>query len=131
MNYEDFRDCLATSILEANTSKIKTGQLMKLDKQIQENEAQLNNSLIRIPFTGKKILDDLGIIKKYVPALLETNKQLITEYNEKLKEVQSISQQANNHLSKAIDDYSHSTGKDKQAKADLIINDFNWSIQDE
>lgn len=128
MNREEIEDHLSSVVLELDTNKIKLVQIKKLDKQIADNEAQLNRSLIKIPFVHKKILDDMGIIKHHVPTLLEQNRRLVTKYNKKLKEAQTIEGQIINHLKAVIDDYSHSTGKDKEAKKKLIDSYFSNSI---
>ena len=60
MNREEIEDHLSSVVLGLNTNKIKLTQIKKLDKQIAENEAQLNKSLIKIPFVHKKILDEIG-----------------------------------------------------------------------
>ena len=73
----------------------------------------------------------MGIIKHHVPTLLEQNKQLVTKYNKKLKEAQQIEGQIINHLKAVIDDYSHSTGKDKKIKKKVIDSYFsNYSINE-
>lgn len=130
MNREEIEDHLSSVVLGLDTNNVKLTQIKKLDKQIAENEAQLNKSLIKIPFVHKKILDDMGIIKHHVPTLLEQNKQLVTKYNKKLKEAQLIEGQIINHLEAVIDDYSHSTGQDKKAKKKLIDSYFSNSINE-
>lgn len=132
MNREEIEDHLSSVVLGLNTNKIKLTQIKTLDKQIEENEAQLNKSLIKVPFVHKTILDDLGIIKHHVPTLLEQNKQLVTKYNKKLKEAQQLEEQIINHLKTVIDDYLHSTGKDKETKKKVIDSYFsNYSINEE
>lgn len=74
MNREEIEDHLSSVVLGLDTNKIKLTQIKTLDKQIEDNEAQLNKSLIKVPFVHKTILDDLGIIKHQVPTLLEQNK---------------------------------------------------------
>lgn len=128
MNRKEIEDHLSSVVLGLDTNKIKLVQIKKLDKQIADNEAQLNRSLIKIPFVHKKILDDRGIIKHHVPTLLEQNRRLVTNYNKKLKEAQQIKGQIINHLKAVTDDYSHSTGKDKEAKKKLIDSYFSNSI---
>lgn len=131
MNREEIEDHLSSVVLGLDTNNVKLTQIKELDKQIAENEAQLNKSLIKVPFVHKKILDDMGIIKHHVPTLLEQNKQLVTKYNKKLKEAQLIEGQIINHLEAVIDDYSHSTGQDKKAKKKLIDSYFsNYSINE-
>ena len=131
MNREEIEDHLSSVVLGLNTNKIKLTQIKKLDKQIAENEAQLNKSLIKIPFAHKKILDDMGIIKHHVPTLLEQNKYLVTKYNKKLKEAQQLEGQIVNHLKAVIDDHSHSTGKNRETKKKLIDSYFsNYSINE-
>ena len=131
MNREEIEDHLSSVVLGLDTNNIKLTQIKELDKQIAENEAQLNKSLIKIPFVHKKILDDMGIIKHHVPTLLEQNKQLVTKYNKKLKEAQQLEGQIVNHLKAVIDDYSHSTGKNRETKKKLIDSYFsNYSINE-
>ena len=138
MNREEIEDHLSSVVLGLNTNNVKLTQIKELDKQIAENEAQLNKSLIKIPFVHKKILDDMGIIKHHVPTLLEQNKQLVTKYNKTLKEAQQIEGQIINHLKAVIDDYSHSTGKNshstgknRETKKKLIDSYFsNYSINE-
>lgn len=131
MNREEIEDHLSSVVLGLNTNNVKLTQIKELDKQIAENEAQLNRSLIKIPFVHKKILDDMGIIKHHVPTLLEQNRQLVAKYNKTLKEAQQIEGQIINHLKGVIDDYSHSTGKNRETKKRVIDSYFsNYSINE-
>lgn len=73
----------------------------------------------------------MGIIKHHVPTLLEQNRQLVAKYNKTLKEAQQIEGQIINHLKGVIDDYSHSTGKNRETKKRVIDSYFsNHSINE-
>src|SRR5699024_683313 len=105
--------------------------IKRLDNLIQANEKQLNDSLIKIPFTHLYFVDGLGIFKHQTPTLIKQNRQLITKYNRKLKEAQQLEGQIVNHLKAVIDDYSHSTGKNRETKKKLIDSYFsNYSINE-
>lgn len=64
--------------------------LEAMDKVWEKNVAQLNASLIHIPFIKKTILDDMGIIKKEVPELLDENVRIVSSYNELLEETEQL-----------------------------------------
>lgn len=64
--------------------------LKAINKVLEKNEAQLNASLIHIPFIKKTILDDMGIIKKEVPELLDENVRIVSSYNELLEETEQL-----------------------------------------
>ena len=118
-------------LVQINENQDQLEQLQELDKQWNANRQKLEHGFIKIPFVHKKILDDMGIIKHHVPTLLEQNKQLVTKYNKKLKEAQLIEGQIINHLEAVIDDYSHSTGKNRETKKKLIDSYFsNYSINE-
>ncbi|PWT49610.1 hypothetical protein DKZ33_08440, partial [Limosilactobacillus reuteri] len=78
---------------ERNLSNFCTGyeaytklmsDIKRLDNLIQTNEKQLDDSLIKIPFTHLYLVDGLGIFKHQTPTLLKQNRQLIIKYNQQL-----------------------------------------------
>ena len=123
MNREEIEDHLSSVVLGLDTNNIKLTQIKELDKQIAENEAQLNKSLIKIPFAHKKILDDMGIIKHHVPTLLEQNKQLVTKYNRKLIKAKKLSSSLQKQLKTIRSDYLRSNSEESKEK-DKLANKY-------
>lgn len=66
-------------------------RLNELDNKVATNRQELDSSYIKIPFTKRRLFDDLGIIKHNVPTLLERDRQLVDSYNKLLKEFKNLS----------------------------------------
>lgn len=66
-------------------------RLNELDNKVATNRQELDSSYIKIPFTKRRLFDDLGIIKYNVPTLLERDRQLVDSYNKLLKEFKNLS----------------------------------------
>ena len=65
-------------------------RLNELDNKVATNRQELDSSYIKIPFTKRRLFDDLGIIKHNVPTLLERDRQLVDSYNELLKQFKEL-----------------------------------------
>lgn len=65
-------------------------RLNELDKKVATNRQGLDSSYIKIPFTKRRLFDDLGIIKHNVPTLLERDRQLVGSYNKLLKQFKEL-----------------------------------------
>lgn len=66
-------------------------RLNELDNKVAATRQKLDSSYIKIPFTKRRLFDDLGIIKHNVPTLLERDRQLVDSYNKLLKEFKNLS----------------------------------------
>lgn len=95
--------------------------IKRLDNLIQANEKQLNDSLIKIPFTHLYFVDGLGIFKHQTPTLLKQNKQLIIKYNRKLMKSKKLSNSLHEQLEIIRNDYLTSNGEESEEKAKLAI----------
>ena len=65
-------------------------RLHELDKKVAATRQELDSSYIKIPFTKRRLFDDLGIIKHNVPTLLEHDRQLVDSYNKLLKQFKEL-----------------------------------------
>lgn len=65
-------------------------RLNELDNKVASNRQELDSSYIKIPFTKRRLFDDLGIIKHNVPTLLERDRQLVDSYNKLLKQFKDL-----------------------------------------
>ncbi len=65
-------------------------RLNELDNKVATNRQELDSSYIKIPFTKRRLFDDLGIIKHNVPTLLERDRQLVDSYNKLLKQFKEL-----------------------------------------
>lgn len=65
-------------------------RLNELDNKVAATRQKLDSSYIKIPFTKRRLFDDLGIIKHNVPTLLERDRQLVDSYNKLLKEFKEL-----------------------------------------
>ena len=65
-------------------------RLNELDNKVATNRQELDSSYIKIPFTKRRLFDDLGIIKHNVPTLLERDQQLVNSYNKLLKQFKEL-----------------------------------------
>ena len=97
--------------------------IKRLDNLIQANEKQLNDSLIKIPFTHLYFVDGLGIFKHQTPTLLKQNRQLIIEYNHLLRKAKKLSSSLLEQLSTIRNDYLTSNGEESEAK-DKLANKY-------
>ncbi|MGY0275548.1 hypothetical protein [Limosilactobacillus fermentum] len=55
-----------------------------LDKSIKDRRARLDKTFIKIPFTEKRLFDDIGMLPghKWIPTALMEDAKEVTEYNE-------------------------------------------------
>lgn len=120
MNTMEFQEELANLLSEYSQNKTLARQLNYLDQQIKENEQQLNDSYINIPFTHYKLLDKLGIIKRSVPTLLAQNKRLVMTYNAKIDKAQQTNTKLVQHLEKIINDCENSPQEQQAVKYQLL-----------
>lgn len=65
-------------------------RLNELDNKVASNRQELDSSYIKIPFTKRRLFDDLGIIKHNVPTLLEHDRRLVDSYNKLLKQFKDL-----------------------------------------
>lgn len=67
-----------------------SGRIEVLKKSIDERQAKLFKTWIKIPFTGKYFVDDIGMLPGYgwIPAAVAKDTKEVTEYNRLLKEAQ-------------------------------------------
>ena len=65
-------------------------RLNELNDQWATNCQHLEKGFIKIPFTKRRLFDDLGIIKHNVPTLLERDRQLVGSYNKLLKQFKDL-----------------------------------------
>lgn len=120
MNTMEFQGELANLLSEYNQNKTLAKQLNYLNQQIKENEQQLNDSCIKIPFTRYKLLDKLGIIRRSIPTLLAQNKRLVMTYNAKVDKVQKTNTKLVQHLEKIISDCENSPQEQQAVKYQLL-----------
>ena len=105
--------------------------IKRLDNLIQANEKQLNDSLIKIPFTHLYFVDGLGIFKHQTPTLIKQNRQLITKYNRKLIKAKKLSSSLQKQLKTIRSDYLRSNSEENKAKdklANKYLKQF-WQIR--
>lgn len=117
---------------ERNLSDFSTGyetytklmsDIKRLDNLIQANEKQLNDSLIKIPFTHLCFVDGLGIFKHQTPTLLKQNRHLIIKYNQQLRKAKKLSSSLHKQLEAIRNDYLSSNGEESEAK-DKLANKY-------
>ena len=65
-------------------------RLNELDNKVASNRRELDSGYIKIPFTKRRLFDDLGIIKHNVPTLLERDRRLVGSYNKLLKQFKDL-----------------------------------------
>lgn len=97
MNLTEFKRSLSNFCAEYEAYIKLMSDIKRLDKLIQANEKQLNDSLIKIPFTHLYFVDGLGI---QTPTLLKQNKRLISNYNKKVNQGKERDKLANKYLDK-------------------------------
>ena len=117
---------------ERNLSDFSTGyetytklmsDIKRLDNLIQANEKQLNDSLIKIPFTRLYFVDGLGIFKHQTPTLLKQNRQLIIKFNRKLIKAKKLSSSLQKQLKAIRSDYLRSNSEESKEK-DKLANKY-------
>lgn len=121
MNLTEFEKSLSDFSTGYETYIKLMSDIKRLDNLIQANEKQLNDSLIKIPFTHLYFVDGLGIFKHQTPTLLKQNKQLIIKYNRKLMKSKKLSNSLHEQLEIIRNDYLTSNGEESEAKAKLAI----------
>lgn len=65
-------------------------RLNELDKKVAATRQKLDSSYIKIPFTKRRLFDDLGIVKHRIPTLLEHDRQLVDSYNKLLRQFKDL-----------------------------------------
>lgn len=123
MNLTEFERSLSDFSTGYETYIKLMSDIKRLDNLIQANEKQLNDSLIKIPFTHLYFVDGLGIFKHQTPTLLKQNRQLITKYNRKLIKAKKLSNSLHEQLEIIRNDYLNGNGKESEAK-DKLANKY-------
>ena len=123
MNLKEFERSLSDFSTGYETYIKLMSDIKRLDNLIQTNEKQLNDSLIKIPFTYLYFVDGLGIFKHQTPTLLKQNRQLIIEYNHQLRKAKKLSSSLLEQLSTIRNDYLTSNGEESEAK-DKLANKY-------
>ena len=123
MNLKEFERSLFNFSAGYETYIKLMSDIKRLDNLIQANEKQLNDSLIKIPFTHLYFVDGLGIFKHQTPTLLKQNRQLIIEYNHQLRKAKKLSSSLLEQLSTIRNDYLTSNGEESEAK-DKLANKY-------
>ncbi len=123
MNLTEFERSLSDFSTGYETYIKLMSDIKRLDNLIQANEKQLNDSLIKIPFTHLYFVDGLGIFKHQTPTLLKQNRQLIIKYNRKLIKAKKLSNSLHEQLEIIRNDYLNSNGKESEAK-DKLANKY-------
>ena len=123
MNLKEFERSLSDFSTGYETYIKLMRDIKRLDNLIQANEKQLNDSLIKIPFTHLYFVDGLGIFKHQTPTLLKQNRQLIIEYNHQLRKAKKLSSSLLEQLSTIRNDYLTSNGEESEAK-DKLANKY-------
>ena len=123
MNLTEFERSLSDFSTGYETYIKLMSDIKRLDNLIQANEKQLNDSLIKIPFTHLYFVDGLGIFKHQTPTLLKQNRQLIIKYNRKLIKAKKLSNSLHEQLELIRNDYLTSNGEESEAK-DKLANKY-------
>ncbi|GGI63659.1 MULTISPECIES: hypothetical protein [Limosilactobacillus] len=123
MNLKEFERSLSNFSAGYETYTKLMSDIKRLDNLIQANEKQLNDSLIKIPFTHLYFVDGLGIFKHQTPTLLKQNRQLIIKYNRKLIKAKKLSNSLLEQLGRIRNDYLTSNGEESEAK-DKLANKY-------
>lgn len=130
MNLKEFERNLSNFCARYETYTKLMSDIKRLDNLIQVNEKQLNDSLIKIPFTHLYFVDGLGIFKHQTPTLLKQNRQLIIKYNQQLKKAKKLSSSLQKQLKTIRSDYLRSNSeesKEKDKLANKYLKQF-WQI---
>ena len=123
MNLTEFEKSLSNFCTGYETYTKLMSDIKRLDNLIQANEKQLNDSLIKIPFTHLYFVDGLGIFKHQTPTLIKQNRQLIIEYNQQLIKAKKLSNSLQEQLETIRNDYLSSNGEESEAK-DKLTNKY-------
>lgn len=123
MNLTEFEKSLSDFSTGYETYIKLMSDIKRLDNLIQANEKQLNDSLIKIPFTRLYFVDGLGIFKHQTPTLLKQNRQLIIKYNRKLIKAKKLSSSLQKQLKTIRSDYLRSNSEESEAK-DKLANKY-------
>ncbi|WOZ74646.1 hypothetical protein [Limosilactobacillus reuteri] len=123
MNLTEFERSLSDFSTGYETYIKLMSDIKRLDNLIQANEKQLNDSLIKIPFTHLYFVDGLGIFKHQKSTLFKQNRQLIIEYNHQLRKAKKLSSSLIEQLSTIRNDYLTSNGEESEAK-DKLANKY-------
>ena len=123
MNLKEFERNLSNFCARYETYTKLMSDIKRLDNLIQVNEKQLNDSLIKIPFTHLYFVDGLGIFKHQTPTLLKQNRQLIIKYNQQLRKAKKLSSSLQKQLKTIRSDYLRSNSEESKAK-DKLANKY-------
>ena len=123
MNLTEFEKSLSNFCIGYETYTKLMSDIKRLDSLIQANEKQLNDSLIKIPFTHLYFVDGLGIFKHQTPTLIKQNRQLIIKYNRKLIKAKKLSSSLHKRLEAIRNDYLSSNGEESKTK-DKLANKY-------
>ena len=123
MNLKEFERNLSNFCAGYETYTKLMSDIKRLDNLIQTNEKQLNDSLIKIPFTHLYFVDGLGIFKHQTPTLLKQNRQLIIKYNQQLRKTKKLSSSLQKQLKTIRSDYLRSNSEESKAK-DKLANKY-------
>ena len=123
MNLKEFERNLSNFCARYETYTKLMSDIKRLDNLIQTNEKQLNDSLIKIPFTHLYFVDGLGIFKHQTPTLLKQNRQLIIKYNQQLRKAKKLSSSLQKQLKTIRSDYLRSNSEESKAK-DKLANKY-------
>ena len=123
MNLKEFERSLFNFSAGYETYIKLMSDIKRLDNLIQTNEKQLNDSLIKIPFTYLYFVDGLGIFKHQTPTLLKQNRQLIIKYNQQLRKAKKLSSSLQKQLKTIRSDYLRSNSEESKAK-DKLANKY-------
>ena len=123
MNLKEFERNLSNFCAGYETYTKLMSDIKRLDNLIQVNEKQLNDSLIKIPFTHLYFVDGLGIFKHQTPTLLKQNRQLIIKYNQQLRKTKKLSSSLQKQLKTIRSDYLRSNSEESKAK-DKLANKY-------
>lgn len=68
------------------------GRMKVLDKSIKDRRARLDKTFIKIPFTEKRLFDDIGMLPghKWIPTALMKDAKEVTEYNRLLEQLKRM-----------------------------------------
>ena len=130
MNLTEFEKSLSDFSAGYETYIKLMSNIKRLDNLIQANEKQLNDRLIKIPFTNLYFVDGLGIFKHQTPTLLKQNRHLIIKYNRKLIKAKKLSSSLQKQLKTIRSDYLRSNSeesKEKDKLANKYLKQF-WQI---
>ena len=123
MNLKEFERSLSNFSAGYETYIKLMSDIKRLDNLIQANEKQLNDSLIKIPFTHLYFVDGLGIFKHQTPTLIKQNRQLIIKYNQQLRKAKKLSSSLQKQLKTIRSDYLRSNSEESKAK-DKLANKY-------